>query len=149
MLDLAAATSPEAKAAIARGAVAVLAVGAQEQHGSHLPLATDTILAQGVARRVCAEIDGLLLPPIAYGDAWNNEGFAGTLSLSPDTLRAIVLDIGRGASPRGREGAGGPSTGIRQSRADRARRARAEAGQRISRPASRLSRPRADRDGGL
>jgi creatinine amidohydrolase len=96
MLDLAAATSPEAKAAIARGAVAVLAVGAQEQHGAHLPLATDTILAHGVARRVCAEIDGLLLPPIAYGDAWNNEGFAGTLSLSPDTLRAIVLDIGRG-----------------------------------------------------
>ncbi len=96
MLDLATATSPEVRAAIAQGAIAVLAIGAQEQHGSHLPLSTDTILSNGVARRIAHSIDGLLLPAIAYGDAWNNEGFAGTLSLHPDTLRAMLLDIGRG-----------------------------------------------------
>ena len=101
MLDLHAATSPEVKEALARGAVAVLAIGALEQHGAHLPLSTDTIMAQGVARRIAAEIDGLLLPPIAYGDAWNNEGFAGTLSLSSDTMRAIFLDIGRGLKRMG------------------------------------------------
>ena len=96
MLDLHVATSPEVKEAIERGAIAVLAIGALEQHGAHLPLSTDTVMSQGVARRICEAIDGLLLPPIAYGDAWNNEGFAGTLSLSPDTLRSIILDIGRG-----------------------------------------------------
>lgn len=96
MLDLHAATWPEVKAAVAKGAVAVLAVGAQEQHGAHLPLQTDTIMAQGVARRIAHAIDALLLPPIAYGDAWNNEAFAGTLSLGPDTLRAVLVDIGRG-----------------------------------------------------
>ncbi|MBN9059009.1 MAG: creatininase family protein, partial [Rhizobiales bacterium] len=69
MLDLHAATSPEVKEALGKGAVAVLAVGALEQHGAHLPLSTDTIMSQGVARRIAAEIDGLLLPPIAYGDA--------------------------------------------------------------------------------
>ena len=101
MLDLHAATSPEVKAAIEKGAVAVLAVGAQEQHGAHLPLSTDTVMAQGVARRIAGAIDGLLLPPIAYGDAWNNEGFAGTLSLSPDTLRAVLIDLGRGLARMG------------------------------------------------
>jgi creatinine amidohydrolase len=101
MLDLATATSPEVKDALARGAVAILAIGAQEQHGSHLPLSTDTILSNGVARRIAHAIDGLLLPPLAYGDAWNNEGFAGTLSLHPDTLRAVLLDIGRGLSRAG------------------------------------------------
>ncbi|MCX5496785.1 creatininase family protein [Kaistia dalseonensis] len=101
MLDLHAATSPEVKSAIEKGAVAVLAVGAQEQHGAHLPLSTDTVMSQGVARRIAGAIDGLLLPPIAYGDAWNNEGFAGTLSLSPDTMRAIFLDLGRGLARSG------------------------------------------------
>jgi creatinine amidohydrolase len=101
MLDLHEATSPEVCDAIEKGAIAVLAVGAQEQHGAHLPLSTDTVMAQGVARRIAGAIDGLLLPPIAYGDAWNNEGFAGTLSLSADTMRAIFLDLGRGLSRSG------------------------------------------------
>ncbi|WP_158817838.1 creatininase family protein [Methylocapsa sp. S129] len=101
MLDLHVATSPEVKEAIEKGAVAVLAVGALEQHGAHLPLSTDSVMSHGVARRVCEAIDGLLLPPIVYGDAWNNEGFAGTLSLSPDTLRAILLDLGHGLKRTG------------------------------------------------
>lgn len=101
MLDLQTATSPEVQAAFEKGAVCVLAVGAQEQHGAHLPLTTDTILSHGVARRLCVEIDGLLLPPIAYGDAWNNEGFAGTLSIGPDTLRAILIDLGSGLQRAG------------------------------------------------
>src|SRR5580704_3026208 len=96
MLDLHAATWPEVKAAIDKGAFAVLAVGAQEQHGHHLPLQTDTIMAHGVARRIAEAIDGLLLPPIPYGDTWSNEAFAGTISLGPDTLRAMLTDIGRG-----------------------------------------------------
>jgi len=73
----------------------LLPVGSMEQHGPHLPLATDTIISQGLARRLAERLDALLLPPIAYGDGWNNRGFPGTLSLSPATLRAIVLDIGR------------------------------------------------------
>ncbi|KFL27851.1 creatinine amidohydrolase [Devosia sp. 17-2-E-8] len=96
MLDVAKAGWVDVKAAAERGVLAVLAVGAVEQHGAHLPLLTDTVLAAGVARRVAMGLDALLLPAIAYGDAWNNEGFTGTLSLSPTTLRAVVEDIGRG-----------------------------------------------------
>lgn len=95
---------PEVETAIARGLIAVLPVGALEQHGPHLPLTTDTVLASGVAARVADATDALLLPAIAYGDAWTAEGWVGTLSLSPETLRATVTDIGRGLQRMGVKG---------------------------------------------
>ncbi|MDR3476301.1 MAG: creatininase family protein [Devosia sp.] len=100
-LDSDKATSADIARNVKAGSLAVLAVGAVEQHGAHLPLLTDTILAHGVARRIAIELGDWLLPPVAYGDAWNNEGFAGTLSLSPDTLRAVIEDIGRGLQRMG------------------------------------------------
>jgi creatinine amidohydrolase len=96
LLDTATTSWPDIAAAIERGVLAVLSVGAVEQHGAHLPLLTDTVLSAGVARRIAQGLGAILLPPIAYGDAWNNEGFAGTLSIGPSTLRAIIEDIGRG-----------------------------------------------------
>ncbi len=104
MLDAARASWEDVAAAISRGLIAVLPVGAVEQHGPHLPLVTDTVMATGVARRIAEGCDGLLLPPIAYGDAWTAEGWAGTLSLSPETLRASVSDIGRGLQRMGVKG---------------------------------------------
>ena len=94
-IDLATASWRDAGEAITRGAWAVLPVGALEQHGYHLPLTVDTDLASGVARGIADALGALLLPAIAYGDAWNNSGFLGTISLKPETLKAIVLDIGR------------------------------------------------------
>ncbi len=104
MLDAATAAWQDVDAAIKAGLVAVLPVGAVEQHGPHLPLLTDTILATGVARRIAEGCSGLLLPAIAYGDAWTAEGWAGTLSLSPETLRLTVLDLGRGLRRMGVRG---------------------------------------------
>ena len=90
-------TSPDIAGRLEQGnLVAVLPIGAFEQHGAHLPLTTDTLLADGVAHRLAAALDAWLLAPVAYGDAWNNEGFAGTLSISSDTLRAIIVDLGQG-----------------------------------------------------
>lgn len=105
MLDAATASWEDVAAAIARGLVAILPIGAVEQHGPHLPLLTDTVLAGGVARRIAEGVDyALLLPAIAYGDAWTAEGWAGTLSLSPDTLRSTVIDLGRGLHRMGVRG---------------------------------------------
>jgi creatinine amidohydrolase len=53
-------------------------------------------MALAMARRIAATLGALVLPPITYGDAWNNEAFPGTLSLSPTTLRAVIEDIGHG-----------------------------------------------------
>ena len=95
MTDFTTATWPQV-AAIAPGALAILPVGACEQHGAHLPLTTDADLALGVARAIAAQTGAMVLPVLPYGDAWNNEAFPGTLSISATTLRAVVEDIGAG-----------------------------------------------------
>lgn len=104
MLDTASASWEDVATAIEKGLIAVLPVGAVEQHGPHLPLLTDAVLATGVARRIAEGCDGLLLPAIAYGDAWTAEDWAGTLSLSPETLRRSVEDIGNGLQRMGVKG---------------------------------------------
>jgi creatinine amidohydrolase len=89
------ATWVEVEARLARGnAVAILPIGAHEQHGAHLPLATDTIMASGLAEHLAEQLDAMLLPAIPYGETWTTAGWAGTISLSFNTLLAIMIDIG-------------------------------------------------------
>jgi creatinine amidohydrolase len=93
MLDGRTASWPEVEASARNGSVAVLPFGAFEQHGPHMPLSTDTIMAQELARRLAALADALLLPPVHYGETSGNNGFPGTISLGFDTVRSIALDI--------------------------------------------------------
>lgn len=81
--------------------VMMLPFGALEAHGPHLPLGTDTIVAEEVARRLADEFDAVLLPPIHYGDTWGTAGYPGTMSLSSETVAAIVVDLGRAARAAG------------------------------------------------
>ncbi len=73
--------------------VAVLPVGSFEQHGSHLPLSTDTLIASAIARRLADDYDLLLLPPVTIGCSHEHAGFAGSVSVSSATLSAIVRDV--------------------------------------------------------
>ena len=80
--------------------VALLPVGAVEAHGPHLPLGTDVVIAVAMARAAAARLEArglnaLLLPPLAYTAAPFGAAFAGTLSLSPATVTALVLDLAR------------------------------------------------------
>lgn len=78
----------------ARGArVAVLPVGSFEQHGDHLPLTTDTIVACVIAEQLASAYGMLLLPPIAMTCSHEHEGFSGTVSISAHTLIMTVADI--------------------------------------------------------
>ncbi|HWU63154.1 MAG TPA: creatininase family protein [Ensifer sp.] len=95
MLEAAKCTWIDVRERASRGdLLAFLAIGAVEQHGAHLPLLTDTVMSDGVARRLAQAEDGFLLPPIAYGEAWTTGSFPGTISLRPETLQALVTDIG-------------------------------------------------------
>ncbi len=84
--------------------LAFLPFGALEEHGPHLPLGTDTIVAVRVARLLAERVDGLLLPAVPYGDTWATAGYPGTVSLSPATVTAVAVDIGRATAGFGVRG---------------------------------------------
>lgn len=81
--------------------IAVLPVGAFEQHGGHLPLATDTIIAGIIAKELAEAYDLFLLPPITIGCSHEHADFAGTVSISASTMIAIIDDIRESLASQG------------------------------------------------
>ncbi|MFD9591678.1 creatininase family protein [Kitasatospora sp. NPDC059973] len=73
--------------------VAVLPVGSFEQHGSHLPLSTDTLMASGISEALARAYDLLLLPPITIACSHEHAGWPGTVSIRSQTLNLVISDI--------------------------------------------------------
>ena len=73
----------------------VVPLGSVEQHGHHLPLATDTRVAEAVAR--AAGPDAVVAPAIPYGASGEHEGFPGTVSTGTEALAAVLVEYGRSA----------------------------------------------------
>jgi creatinine amidohydrolase/Fe(II)-dependent formamide hydrolase-like protein len=97
-------TWPEAETGLKDVDIALLPVGATEQHGPHLPLGTDAFDAEYLAREVargCQDPKPLVLPLIPYGVSYHHEDFPGTLSVSPETLSKVVYDVGMSAARHG------------------------------------------------
>ncbi len=72
--------------------------GAVENHGEHLPLGTDTMIANAIAERVALKLEkkGLkaaLLPPLWFGYHWSTAHLKGTISVSPTTLIEYAYNI--------------------------------------------------------
>lgn len=90
---------PEAKKAAARsGATVVWPFGAVEQHGPHLPLATDALFSDRVLDAVLSRLDDSApiwrLPLQSFGFSPEHAGFPGTLSLSSDLVIRLVESVG-------------------------------------------------------
>jgi creatinine amidohydrolase len=86
--------------------VALLPVGAIEAHGPHLPLSTDNLIAEAMALEGARRLDGRgvrarVLPAVTYTAAPFASGFRGTLSVSPATVTALVVDLGRALDAQG------------------------------------------------
>lgn len=86
---------PDAEAALKRG-TALLVTGSIEQHGGHLPLGTDAFAALTIALRVGERIEAPVIPISTVGVAPYHLAWAGSLSLRPETLAALMFDICEG-----------------------------------------------------
>src|SRR4051812_9049501 len=79
----------------ARSYIAVLPLAAVEQHGSHLPVVTDTAVADELGRRVEAAMPSrvMLLPTLWCGSSHHHKRFPGALSLSSATYVQVLCDL--------------------------------------------------------
>ena len=86
--------------------VAILPCGAIEAHGPHLPLGTDVIISDGMAKRAAEMLEGdgiraFVLPALTYAPAEYAAEFVGTISISAATASALLLDIARSLKAQG------------------------------------------------
>jgi creatinine amidohydrolase len=89
-----------------RQVVAILPTGALEAHGPHLPIETDVIIADAMARAAARSLaargyEVLLLPALPFTPAPFAAAFPGTVSIRPETLTALVVDLGQSLAGHG------------------------------------------------
>ncbi|MGC9537410.1 mycofactocin biosynthesis peptidyl-dipeptidase MftE [Streptomyces sp. UG1] len=104
---------PEGSAELARSvwpavpakALVLVPVGSTEQHGPHLPLNTDSVIAGSVVQAVASQLTipqpdrpVLTAPTIAYGASGEHGGFPGTVSIGHDALRVVLVETVRSLS---------------------------------------------------
>lgn len=85
--------------------VAVMPLGAIEQHGPHLPVSTDSVIAEEMAKRALQklsdDIPALLMPTQAVGKSNEHLSFAGTLTLTAKTLIDLWYEVAEGVRRAG------------------------------------------------
>lgn len=77
--------------------IALIPIGSHEQHGPHLPMSTDNVIAERCAHAaadcVADEMDVLICPPVYYGYTMHNMDFPGTMTLGSSTLIRLGVDL--------------------------------------------------------
>ena len=78
--------------------ILLVPLGSTEQHGPHLPLDTDTRIAQAIANGAAAQLEAVVAPALAYGASGEHAGFNGTLSIGTEALRLVLIELVRSAT---------------------------------------------------
>jgi mycofactocin system creatininase family protein len=73
-------------------------VGSTEQHGPHLPLGTDTLIATAVARELAESNGGYVAPAVSIGASGEHQGFPGVLSIGTVVLKLVLVELVRSLS---------------------------------------------------
>jgi creatinine amidohydrolase len=84
-------SDPEFWGALKKTTRAIIPVGSLEQHGPHLPVSTDALIAEHVSKLVAQKVGALVLPAIAYGVSFEHDPMF-HVSLRNSTLSALVCD---------------------------------------------------------
>lgn len=71
----------------------IVPYGSVEEHGSHLPLGTNTVHIYEVAKEACLQRPLFLAPPVPYGLCRSTSGHPGTITIKSHTLRQLTIDI--------------------------------------------------------
>ncbi len=79
----------------------IIPFGTVEEHGSHLPLSTDTIQVYEVVKEAAKKVEVFIAPPIHYGVLTSTRQHPGSIGISPDTLRRVARDIIKSAYSKG------------------------------------------------
>jgi mycofactocin precursor peptide peptidase len=80
---------------LTRDGLVLVPVGSTEQHGPHLPLDTDTAIAQAVADELAPLLGARVAPAVPYGASGEHQAFAGTISIGTHVLNAVLVELGR------------------------------------------------------
>lgn len=90
---------------IGDGSLVLVPTGSTEQHGLHLPLDTDSVIATAVSggvadriRKTQPDLAILVAPTVAYGASGEHQGFPGTISIGHDALRGVLIEMVRSLS---------------------------------------------------
>ncbi len=91
-------TSAELKKAVSKNTVILLPIGQIEEHGKHLPVMTDALIAEkfayGAAKKVSGKVPVLVMPTVWSGYSTSEvRKWTGTISISLDTFMDMVLEI--------------------------------------------------------
>jgi creatinine amidohydrolase len=78
--------------------IILVPVGSTEQHGPHLPLSTDTLIAEELAGRAVHHTDGLMIgPTVSVSASGEHADFAGTLSIGSEVMTSVMVELVRSA----------------------------------------------------
>jgi len=85
----------------AKPEIAVVTIGATEQHSTHLPIGTDFLMGGLLSRKVAEALDAYLLPVLPFSNSQEHQDFFGTVWLQPTTLRQVLMDVCRALKHHG------------------------------------------------
>ena len=94
-------TSTSTEEAHSNARVAVLPIGSFEQHGTYLPLITDTVIAMTISAELATAYPLFQLPPVTISCSHEHSAWPGTVSISAATLFSVVTDIAQSVSLSG------------------------------------------------
>lgn len=78
--------------------ILLIPVGSTEQHGPHLPISTDTLIAEEIAERAIHLTDGLMIgPTLSISASGEHAGFPGTLSIGNSAMSTVIVELCRSA----------------------------------------------------